>query len=89
MTAAIGVGVSLSVLGAVGYAPNTPQNESVLLTLRILYALVPSICNLVAIAIALYYPISGEVHASIRSAIVRKQTGQAVADPLTAANSAA
>jgi len=86
MTAAIGVGVSLSVLGAVGYTPNAPQNESVLLTLRFLYALVPSICNLLAIAIALYYPISGEVHARIRSAIGRKQTGQAVADPLTAAN---
>jgi len=86
MSAAIGVGVSLSVLGAVGYTPNAPQNESVLFTLRVLYALVPSICNLLAIAIALYYPISGEVHARIRSAIGRKQTGQAVADPLTAAD---
>jgi len=84
MTAAIGVGVGLAVLGAVGYTPNAPQNESVLMALRILYALVPSVCNLLAIVIALYYPISGEVHARIRSAIGRQQGGQPVADPLAA-----
>jgi GPH family glycoside/pentoside/hexuronide:cation symporter len=82
MTAAIGVGVGLAVMGAVGYTPNTPQSESVLMALRVLYALVPSVCNLLAIVITLYYPISGEVHARIRSAIEKKQAGQPVADPL-------
>jgi GPH family glycoside/pentoside/hexuronide:cation symporter len=84
MTAALGVGVGLAVLGAIGYTPNAPQSESVLIALRVLYALVPSICNLIAIAIALYYPISGDVHARIRLAIGRKQAGQLVADPLVA-----
>jgi GPH family glycoside/pentoside/hexuronide:cation symporter len=82
MAAAIGVGVGLAVLGAAGYTPNTVQTDTVRLTLRILYALVPSICNILAIAIAIYYPISGEIHGRIRTAIGRRQAGQSVADPL-------
>ncbi len=82
LAAAVGVGVGLAVLGAVGYTPNVQQPETVQFTLRVLYALVPSLCNLLAIAIALYYPISGEIHARIRSAIQRRQQGHSVADPL-------
>jgi GPH family glycoside/pentoside/hexuronide:cation symporter len=82
MAAAVGVGVGLAVLGAAGYTPNADQTDTVRLTLRILYALVPSVCNLLAIAIAIYYPISGEIHGRIRAAIGRRQAGHAVADPL-------
>ncbi|MFO7715004.1 MFS transporter [Desulfosarcina sp.] len=82
MAAAIGVGVGLAVLGAVGYTPNAIQTDMVRLTLRILYALIPSVCNLLAIAIAVYYPISGDMHSRIRAAIGRRQAGHAVADPL-------
>jgi GPH family glycoside/pentoside/hexuronide:cation symporter len=82
LAAAVGVGAGLAVLGAVGYTPNAQQTESVRLALRVLYALVPSVCNLLAIGIALYYPISGKMHGRIRSAIGRRQTGQIVADPL-------
>jgi GPH family glycoside/pentoside/hexuronide:cation symporter len=86
LAAAIGVGVGLAALGSVGYAPNAQQTEAVQFTLRVLYALVPSLCNLLAIAIALYYPISGDIHGRIRSAIDRRQAGQPVADPLQPAN---
>ncbi|MGD9309623.1 MAG: MFS transporter [Desulfosarcina sp.] len=86
LAAAIGVGVGLAVLGGVGYTPNADQSESVRLTLRVLYALVPSICNLLAICIALYYPISGDVHGRIRAAINRRQSGQSVTDPLQPAH---
>jgi GPH family glycoside/pentoside/hexuronide:cation symporter len=72
----------LAVLGAVGYTPNAVQTDTVRLTLRVLYALVPSVCNLLAIAIAVYYPISGEIHGRIRAAIGRRQAGHVVADPL-------
>jgi GPH family glycoside/pentoside/hexuronide:cation symporter len=82
LAAAIGVGVGLASLGAVGYTPNVQQTETVQFTLRVLYALVPSLCNLVAIAIALSYPISEAIHSRIRSAIDRRQSGQPVADPL-------
>ncbi len=82
MAAAVGVGVGLAVLGAVGYTPNAVQTDAVQLTLRVLYALVPSVCNLLAIAIAVYYPISGKIHGRIRAAISRRQAGHRVADPL-------
>jgi glycoside/pentoside/hexuronide:cation symporter, GPH family len=82
MAAAVGVGLGLAVLGAVGYTPNAVQTESVRLTLRILYALVPSVCNLLAIVIALYYPITNDIHGRIRAAIDRRQTGHVVTDPL-------
>jgi GPH family glycoside/pentoside/hexuronide:cation symporter len=82
MAAAAGIGMGLFVLGLAGYQPNMEQSPQVVLTLRILYALVPSVCNLVAICIALAYPITGEVHSQIQSAIDRRKNGQAVRDPL-------
>jgi GPH family glycoside/pentoside/hexuronide:cation symporter len=82
LAAAVGVGVGLSVLGAVGYTPNAEQTDTVRLALRVLYALVPSVCNLLAIVIALYYPISADMHGRIRSAIGQRHAGRVVADPL-------
>ena len=82
LAAAVGVGIGLAVLGAAGYTPNAAQTDTVRFTLRVLYALVPSVCNLLAIAIAVYYPISGEIHGRIRAAIDRKKAGHVVADPL-------
>jgi GPH family glycoside/pentoside/hexuronide:cation symporter len=82
LAAAVGIGVGLSVLGLAGYTPNAEQSESVVLALRVLYALVPSICNLIAILIALAYPISGNLHQEIRQAIVQRQSGRPVVNPL-------
>ncbi|MGD9287163.1 MAG: glycoside-pentoside-hexuronide (GPH):cation symporter [Desulfobacterales bacterium] len=83
--AAVGIGVGLSVLGMAGYAPNTEQPAAVQLTLRILYALIPSICNMIAIAIAFAYPISSRSHADIRSAIARRKQGLPAVNPLNPA----
>lgn len=80
--AAVGIGIGLTFLGMAGYTPNTEQPPAVLMTLRVLYALVPSLCNLVAIAIAFAYPISSRIHADIRNAIARRQAGLPVANPL-------
>jgi GPH family glycoside/pentoside/hexuronide:cation symporter len=80
--AAIGIGAGLSILGMAGYTPNAEQPIEVLTTLRVLYALIPSICNMVAIAIAIAYPISGQIHMDIRKAIEQRQAGVAVANPL-------
>jgi GPH family glycoside/pentoside/hexuronide:cation symporter len=80
--AAIGIGVGLSILGMAGYTPNAPQPQAVQTTLRVLYALVPSLCNIVAILIALAYPISSRIHADIREAIAKRQAGMSVANPL-------
>jgi glycoside/pentoside/hexuronide:cation symporter, GPH family len=82
MAAAFGVGAGLALLGVSGYVPNVKQSESVVFSLRILYALVPCLCNAIAIVIAFAYPISGSVHRDIRDTIVRRSAGELVSDPL-------
>ena len=80
--AAVGVGAGLYILGLAGYTPNVEQSETVVYTLRVLYALVPSVCNLIAFGIALSYPISKGIHKDIRQAINRRREGWPVSDPL-------
>ena len=82
LAAALGVGAGLALLGTSGYVPNVRQSDTVVLYLRILYALVPCLCNAAAIVIALAYPITGAVHRDIRNAIGRRAAGEAVSDPL-------
>ncbi|UCG22589.1 MAG: MFS transporter [Deltaproteobacteria bacterium] len=82
LAAALGVGLALSILGAVGYTPNVEQSEQVQFTLRVLYALVPSLCNVAALVIALAYPISRRMHKDILAAIEGRRAGQPVTDPL-------
>jgi len=82
LAAALGVGIALYALGASGYRPNVPQPPEVVLTLRILYALVPSLCNIVALLIALNYPIDQETHKKIKQAIAVRTSGTSVEDPL-------
>lgn len=82
LTAALGVGIALAVLGASGYTPNVQQPQSVQLTLRILYALVPSACNIIAIAIALAYPLDADLHGRIRAATEDRKEGRPTVDPL-------
>jgi GPH family glycoside/pentoside/hexuronide:cation symporter len=82
LTAAVGVGAGLTILGAVGYTPGDSQPPEVIQALRVLYALVPSLCNAAAFAIALYFPISKTVHDKIRVGIEMKKQGQLAADPL-------
>jgi GPH family glycoside/pentoside/hexuronide:cation symporter len=80
--AAVGVGAGLYILGLAGYTPNVEQSETVVYTLQVLYALVPSVCNLIAFGIALSYPISRGIHKDIRQAINRRREGRPVSDPL-------
>jgi GPH family glycoside/pentoside/hexuronide:cation symporter len=82
LAAALGVGLALSILGGVGYEPNVEQSEKVQLTLRILYALVPSLCNIAAFVIALAYPVSRKIHKDILAAIQERRSGNTVTDPL-------
>ena len=82
LAAAIGVGIGLSVLGLAGYTPNVEQSDQVVLTLRTLYALVPSVCNIIAFGIALSYPISSGLHKEIRAAISHRRQGRSVNNPL-------
>ncbi|MGD9331381.1 MAG: glycoside-pentoside-hexuronide (GPH):cation symporter [Desulfobacterales bacterium] len=82
LAAAVGVGTSLAFLGQAGYEPNVEQSASVVLTLRVLYALVPCLCSIAGLAIALAYPLDAAVHRSIREGVARRQQGHTVGDPL-------
>jgi glycoside/pentoside/hexuronide:cation symporter, GPH family len=82
LTAAVGVGAGLTILGAVGYEPGSAQPPEVVHALKVLYALVPSLCNAAAFGIALAFPISREKHARILDGIVRHRQGERIADPL-------
>jgi len=69
LAAAFGVGIGLFLLGSYGYEPNVTQSDDVIFMLRVLYALVPCICNIVAFGIAFFYPITEKRHLEIRRAI--------------------
>jgi GPH family glycoside/pentoside/hexuronide:cation symporter len=84
LAAAIGIGAGLSLLGMAGYTPNVEQTEEVQFMLRLLYALIPSACNLLGLIVALAYPINDKIHAEIRSAIVMRRAGLPFENPLTA-----
>lgn len=85
LTAALGVGLSLYLLGYVGYQPNIEQPPSVVLALRFLYALLPCICNILGFWVVLRYPISAPKHAEIRELIETRGPHDSVRDPLTGA----
>jgi GPH family glycoside/pentoside/hexuronide:cation symporter len=82
LAAALGVGAALAFLGGAGYEPNVAQSEDVVLTLRILYALVPCLCNIVALGVALAYPLDAATHRAIRDGVARRKEGRRVTDPL-------
>lgn len=83
LAAAFGVGTSLYLLGYAGYEPNVEQGEAVVFSLKLLYGLVPCVCNVVAFAVALSYPISEEKHRHIRSLVETAGQQSPRKDPLT------
>lgn len=69
LSAALGIGIGLLLLGNAGYSPNMAQEDSTVMMLRVLYALVPCLCNIIAILIICFYPITEKKHAQIRKEI--------------------
>ncbi len=69
LAAALGIGIGLLLLGRTGYRPNVEQTASTVLMLKVLYALVPCLCNVLSIVIIRFYPISEQEHARIRNEI--------------------
>ncbi len=82
IAAAAGVGIGLAVLGSAGYRPNADQSEAVILVLRVLYALVPCLCNIAAIAIIWKFPLNARAHREIHAAIESRRSGAVTMDPL-------
>ena len=69
LSAALGIGIGLLLLGHAGYQANAEQPASAVFMLKILYALVPCLCNVLSIVIISFYPISEQVHAKIQREI--------------------
>ncbi len=82
LAAAVGVGASLWLLDLVGYVPNVEQSEPVRHALRLMYAMVPSLCNLLSIFVVMAYPISRAKHRQILEAIEARKRGEPLVDPL-------
>lgn len=74
LAAAAGVGLALPLLGAVGYQPNVEQTPAVLLTLRLLYVVVPCVCNALAFVVLLAYPIDRAAHLAITEALAQRRS---------------
>ena len=81
-SSALGLGLALPLLDFFGYQPGQEQSQQVNLALRVLYCLVPCLCNFAAMAIALAYPLNRKLHESIVQGIDTQRLGQAVPDPL-------
>lgn len=73
LSAALGIGIGLLLLGNAGYQPNVEQGKEAADMLRILYALVPCLCNAVSILILCFYPITEKYHAQIRKEIEKNK----------------
>jgi len=71
-------------MGAAGYDPTMERlSEGAILAIRILFALFPVAFHLVTMMIILRYPISREVHTTIREGIGRHRQGMEARDPIT------
>jgi len=78
-----GAAIPLAILGGVGYAPNQDQNPEVLLTMRVLFALVPAAFNGIGASIMWWYPLSEKNHRKIRDGVARHAEGLDAQDPIT------
>lgn len=79
-----GAAIPLAILGGVGYVPNQEvQPESVVLSLKVLFALVPAAFNAIGVAIMWWYPLSEANHAKIREGVARHARGEDAEDPIT------
>lgn len=82
---ALPVGVALTAMKASGWvegAGHVDQTESAFFTLKVLYAVVPTVCTAIAFVIASRYPIDRAAHAKILEALEARRRGEVVVDPL-------
>jgi len=73
----------IALLGSLGYEPNQPQNDTVLLTLRLLFGLVPAASFAGAFLITRRFPIDPEAHHRIQLGLDAHARGESAEDPLT------
>jgi GPH family glycoside/pentoside/hexuronide:cation symporter len=82
-----GAALPLAVLGAAGYVPNQAnQSPEVILTLRVLFSLVPAVLNSIGLALMWWYPLTEKRHGEIREGVAKHARGETVIDPITGRN---
>ena len=74
---AVGQGISLNALAWVGYHAAGETGASALLSLRVLYALVPSAVLALALLIALRYTLTAARHGRLRESLARRNAAAA------------
>jgi GPH family glycoside/pentoside/hexuronide:cation symporter len=75
--------IPLAVLASLGYVPNQPQSEQVLLALRAMFAITPAAFSILAFIVAWRFPITEGVHRAILEGIRAHRRGDSARDPLT------
>lgn len=73
MAAALGVGIGLWALSRAGYRPNAVQPDEVVMLLRVLYALVPCLCNVMALGFISFYSIDEKRFEDIKTMISKRK----------------
>ena len=72
-----GASIPIAILAEAGYRANQPQTPEVVMTLRVLFALVPAAFNAIGLSIMWWYPLSEKAHAEIRAGIAEHEAGRA------------
>jgi len=75
--------VPLAVMASLGYEPNVAQSETVQLAIRAIFALAPAATALLALVLAIGYPMTEAVHARVLEGIECHRRGQEAVDPLS------
>ena len=82
---AFGTALGMATLGFVGYVPKAPAQAPVVVwSLRIMFAILPALFDLLALIVMIFYPLTEDRHRQVRAALARLQRGEAsVVDPIT------
>jgi GPH family glycoside/pentoside/hexuronide:cation symporter len=78
-----GASIPLSLMAIAGFTPNVEQTDLVRWTIRAIYGIAPATISLLAMFIALLFPISERIHRAILEGIEAHRRGETVDDPLT------
>jgi GPH family glycoside/pentoside/hexuronide:cation symporter len=78
-----GASIPLAVLASSGFAPNVPQSDSVVMTIRVIDGLLPATIAFCAMYVSARFPITEDVHRKIIDGIAAHARGESAVDPLT------
>jgi glycoside/pentoside/hexuronide:cation symporter, GPH family len=81
-----GASLPVVILAGAGYVPNQAQTPEVVLTLRVLFALVPAGFNAIGLSIMWWYPLTERNHSAVLAGIEAHRRGEDAIDPITGRN---